>query len=153
MKTNNYTTDSALIQVYAVYHDRDLTMQVELEQDLEKYSIKDDPSVALEYAISKIEAVSAFNTHFTECDKQENCTRDTREVVVRLKMIEWGIYGMGEATAGTYLAYFYSKLGPYFGNDDPEKTNKWPHIPLSQKPTELEENLNELFVKITEAKS
>ena len=105
-------------------------MQVELEQDLEKYSIKDDPSVALEYAISKIEDVSAFNTHFTECDKQENCTRDTREVVVRLKMIEWGIYGMGEATAGTYLAYFYSKLGPYFGNDDPEKTNKWPHIGL-----------------------
>ena len=102
---------------------------------------------------AKIEEVSAFNTHFTDCDNQQNCTRDTREVVVRLKMIEWGIYGMGEATAGTYLAYFYSKLGPYFGNDDPENTNKWPHIPLSKPPTELEKNLNQLFVEITEAKS
>ena len=127
-----------------------MTMQVELEQDLEKYSIKDDPSVALEYAISKIEDVSAFNTHFTECDKQENCTRDTREVVVRLKMIEWGIFGLGTASAGSFLAYHHQMLGPYFGDID---GNEWPRIPLHKEPTKLEKDFNQLLTNITFAMS
>ena len=33
-------------------------------------------------------------------------------------MIEWGIYGLGESTAGMFLAFYYSAVGPYFGNED-----------------------------------
>ena len=42
-------------------------------------------------------------------------------------MIQWGIFGLGEATAGLYLAYHYAKLGPYFGDIG---GSNWPHIPL-----------------------
>ena len=32
-------------------------------------------------------------------------------------MIEWGVFGHGDATAGMYLAYHQSTLGYYLGKD------------------------------------
>ena len=54
-------------------------------------------------------------------------------------MLEWGLFGLGEATAGLFIAYHYSKLGPYFGDLD---GNKWPHFPLHKSPSLLEQNFD-----------
>ena len=59
--------------------------------------------------------------------------------MIRLKMLEWGLFGLGEATAGLFIAYHYSKLGPYFGDLD---GNKWPHFPLYKSPSLLEQNFD-----------
>ena len=75
---------------------------------------------------------------------------DIREVVIRLKMIEWGIHGLGGASAGLFLAYHHLKLGPYFGDVD---GNEWPYIPLHKEPTNLEYNFNQLLSNITFAMS
>ena len=97
--------------------------------------------------------VNHENHSFSEdqqTDHERACRINTRELLIRLKLVEWGIYGFGEATAGLYLAFHYGKLGPYFGNKD---TNLWPHNPLSKNATELELALNELFMDITKALS
>ena len=101
-------------------------------------------------SIEYIKNTSSVSQHVVSCLETSDCLETKREVVVRLKMIEWGLLGLGEATAGLYLAFHYGKLGPYFGNKD---TNLWPHNPLSKNATELELALNELFMDITKALS
>ena len=73
-------------------------------------------SKGLEKAIEYIKNVSSTSPHFQDCSEKAGCLKNTREVVVRLKMIEWGLFGLGQATSGWFLAYHYSKLGPYFGD-------------------------------------
>ena len=62
-------------------------------------------------------------------------------------MIQWGILGLGDASAGTFLAYHYPSLGPYFGNIDAQN---WPHSPLRNMPSKLESDFNRQMTKITE---
>ena len=76
----------------------------------------------------------------------KNCLEGTREVVIRLKMMQWGIFGLGGAAGGLILAHHYANLGPYFGGT---KENIWPHIPLHKEPTSLEESFNQLLANIT----
>merc|ERR1711974_4128 len=64
----------------------------------------------------------------------------------RLKMMSWGIHGLGAASAGVFLAYHHSMLGPYFGDI---AGNEWPHTPLHKEPTSLEEDFNQLLTNIT----
>ena len=66
-------------------------------------------------------------------------------------MIEWGVFGHGEATAGMYLAYHQSTLGYYLGNKISE--SYWPHNPLQNPPTSLELNIDHQFSKVTEVMS
>ena len=63
-----------------------------------------------------------------------HCLEVTREVVIRLKMIEWGLFGLGSASTGLYVAEFFLKLGPYFGDLG---GSNWPHIPFHMKKTSL----------------
>ena len=81
------------------------------------------------------------------CVKVPGCQNVARKIILQLVMIEWGILGLGDASAGTFLAYHYPALGPYFGNIDKPT---WPHSPLGNAPTELEYSFNQQMAKITE---
>ena len=59
---------------------------------------------------------TASNLSLKTCSELRGCLESTRKVVVQLKMIEWRLFGIGQATAGLYLAYHYSMLGPYYGD-------------------------------------
>ena len=61
-------------------------------------------------------------------------------------MIEWGLFGLGSASAGLYVAEYFLKLGPYFGDLG---GSNWPHIPFHRKQTSLEEDFNGLLTNIT----
>ena len=75
------------------------------------------------------------------------CFETMRKIVLQLKMAEWGIYGIGDGTAGTFLAQHFSTLGPYFGDKDPYN---WPHSPFVNEPTQLELKFNEKMIQMTE---
>ena len=76
---------------------------------------------------------------------ERHCLEVTREVVIRLKMIEWGLFGLGSASTGLYVAEYFLKLGPYFGDLG---GSNWPHIPFNMKQTSLEEEFNELLTNM-----
>ena len=61
-------------------------------------------------------------------------------------MIEWGLFGLGESTAGMYLANYFTQIGPYFGNVN---ENDWPHTPFHKEPTNIEMTFNEHMMKTT----
>ena len=65
---------------------------------------------------------------------------------MRLKMIQWGLYGLDEVSTGLFVANHFTMLGTYFG--DLGGTN-WPHVPLHKKPTTLEKDFNQLLTDIT----
>ena len=62
-------------------------------------------------------------------------------------MFEWGIFGLGDGTAGMFLAHHFSKIGSYFGNNFEDQ---WPHNPLHRSPTQFETDLNRYMIKITD---
>ena len=76
---------------------------------------------------------------------ERHCLEVTREVVIRLKMIEWGLFGLGSASTGLYVAEYFLKLGPYFGDLG---GSNWPNIPFHMKQTSLEEEFNELLTNM-----
>ena len=75
------------------------------------------------------------------------CYETTRKIVLHLKMIEWKFFGLGDGTAGMFLANHYSEIGPYFGD---KSGHNWPHSPLNEEPNQLELTLNEEMMKITD---
>ena len=75
------------------------------------------------------------------------CQKIVRKVILQLTMIQWGILGLGDASAGTFLANHYPSLGPYFGNIEAQN---WPHSPLKNMPSKLESEFNLQMSKITE---
>ena len=89
---------------------------------------------------------SLSNYHSLTCLEIDGCLEGKRELVIRLDMLKRGMYGMEKASAGLFLAYHHSLLGPYFGDI---YGNEWPHIPLQKKPTSLEHNFNQLLTSIT----
>ena len=58
-------------------------------------------------------------------------------------MLEWGL---GDSSAGLFLAYHHEMLGSYFSDVD---GNEWPHMPMHRKPTNLEDDFNQLLTNIT----
>ena len=134
------------IQVFAVNHDTTLPLNIQLELVTEDVEISPDLSKGLEKAIEYIKNVSSTSPHFPICAEKVGCMKNTREVVVRLKMIEWGLFGLGQATSGWFIAYHYSKIGPYFGDLD---GNTWPHAPLHQDPSSLENSFDRILVNLT----
>ena len=66
--------------------------------------------------------------------------------MLQQKLFEWGIFGLGDATAGMFLAHHFSKIGAYFGNNFEDQ---WPHNPLHRNPTQFETDLNHYMIKIT----
>ena len=134
------------IESYSVNSIGAMSIQAELDQILEDVEFEPNPWRGLERALTFIKNVSLSSTQTGSCFEIEGCLEITREVIVRLKMIQWGLYGLGQTSAGLYLANHNTMMGPYFG--DIGGTN-WPHIPLHKKPTALEEDFNQLLTNIT----
>ena len=70
-----------------------------------------------------------------------------RKIVLQLKMLEWRFNGLGDGTAGMFLANHHSTLGPYFGN---KGGHDWPHSPFANEPTNLEFEFNQKMIEMTE---
>ena len=113
---------------------------------MEEIKVQPNPSNGLEQAITYIKNLTKISKQCSSCINVTKGLEETREVVVRLKMMEWGIFGLGEASAGLYLAYHYATLGPYFGGVE---GNVWPHNPLHEEPTLLEEEFHLLLTNVT----
>ena len=86
----------------------------------------------------------------SSCSHIPGCEKAVRKIVLQLKMIEWGVFGLGESTAGMFLAYHHKFLGPYFGNLN---GHNWPHEPLSKEPSLLEKRFHQQLVKIAKEMS
>ena len=87
------------------------------------------------------------NSSAIACTETQGCQKIVRDVILQLKVIEWGIYGLGESSAGMFLAFHHASIGPFYGNDDGDS---WPNSPLNTPPTQLELDFNTLMMKITE---
>ena len=118
------------------------TLLGELMEDVE---VSPFGSSGLEAAMNRIKKDSSLSSTVV-CSEIVGCAETTRHIVIQLKMIKWGLFGVGEATAGMYLAQHYSRLGTYFGDMD---GNEWPHAPLHSVPTPMENNLNNYLTEIT----
>ena len=117
-------------------------------EEFDHYEGRHD-SRAVEAAVNQIKHMDTGNfTAAMLCN--ENCLERSRNIVIQLKLIEWGYYGTAEATGGLYLAYHAQKLGNYFKNS---YQNQWPYNPLHDQPNALEIKLNELLKKMTEEMS
>jgi len=132
------------IEIFTV--SRSEKISIELEKILDDIELDPRATNRLEYAIANIRNVSSTSNESFSCIDTVGCLEETREVLIRLKMIEWGLYDLGGASAGLFLAYHHSMLGPYFGDID---GNEWPRIPLHKKPTTLENDFNQLLTNIT----
>ena len=142
------TKDKSKIQSIQSYYfdDNDeISIQVAFEQILEDINLEPYPLKGLSQVLDFIGNKSLVNSDSQPCNKK-SCLETTREVVIRLKMIEWGIFGLGSASAGLYVAEHFFRLGKFFG--DLGESN-WPHVPLNKKPTSLEEDFNELLTNAT----
>ena len=139
--------ESKIQSIQSYYFDRSdgISMQVAFEQILEDINLEPNPFKGLGQVLDFIGNKSSATSDSKPCIKTL-CLETTREVVIRLKMIEWGIFGLGTASAGLYVAEHFLRLGKYFG--DLEESN-WPHVPLSKNPTSLEKDFNELLTNAT----
>ena len=134
------------IEVFSGIHNGEMSIQTKLRRSLGDKEIKPIATKDLQHAIAYIKNVSLPSNYSLSCFEIEGCLERKREVVITLKMIEWGIFGLESTGAGLFLAYHHSLMGPYFGDID---GNEWPHIPLHKEPTSLERNFNQLLTNIT----
>ena len=81
------------------------------------------------------------------CRDKQGCSKLLRRYVMQVVMLAWGIFGISQSPAGTFLAFHHAILGPYYGD---HKGHKWPHSPFNNTPTELEMTFNNKMVEITE---
>ena len=124
-------------------------IQIYLGELMEDIEFGPYGSHGLETAINYIREESS-SAAAVSCPHKIACAETTRFIIIQLKMIEWGIFGLGEGTAGMFLAHHYSKVGPFFGDMD---GNEWPHTPLYKGPTPLENMFNSYMMQITAAVS
>ena len=110
------------IQAFTQSNNLTINLQAEITQLMEDVELNPYSNDGLEVAIAYIEKKITRSSPAT-CSEVQGCLESARKIVVQLKMIEWRLFGVGEATAGTYLAYHFSKLGPYFGDVEGRNPN------------------------------
>ena len=93
----------------------------------------------LNLAIEKINEMAGNYSLVSSSLCEKSCLKIMRDIVVQLKLIQWGYHGPAEATAGMYIAYHRKKIGSYFTNS---LNNQWPYTPLHNKPNDLEIDFN-----------
>ena len=89
------------IERFSVNH-KNMSIQMELEQILEDV----DTAKGLTHAIAYIKKHSMNSNLPFSCLGIDGCLKATREVIIRLKMIDGGIFGLG--TQSSILLYFGS---------------------------------------------
>ena len=134
-----------LIESYSMNQNGTISIQAELEQILEDVELKTNPSKGIEKVLAYIENESWIASHSQPCFEKQ-CLEAIREVLIRLKLIEWGIFGLGTASTGLFVLEHYLMLGPYFGDVG---GSNWPYIPFHKKQTSLEEEFSQLLTSIT----
>ena len=122
------------------------SIQTKFDKILSNSNLDTDPKIRLELAIAHIKNVSSTLTESTSCFEIQGCLERTREVILRLKLVEWGDPGRRASTAGLFFAYHHGMLGPYFGDLE---GNAWPHIPLHKDPISLANDFNKLLMDLT----
>ena len=69
-------------------------------------------SKGLDLAIDFLKnSVANLTSTNVACSQQPGCLEITRKLVLQLKMLEWGILGLGDGLAGSFQAYHYSTIG------------------------------------------
>ena len=69
----NFPTDPSLTQKYAMNHDENLTMRVDLEQILEDVKIGPEPVIAMEIVINHIVNVVNSTMDMETCCNENGC--------------------------------------------------------------------------------
>ena len=134
------------IESYSVNRNGTTSILAEFNQILSDVKFERNPSKAFYQVIHFIRNEFMPLTQTLSCFEIEGCLETKMEVVMRLKMIQWGLYGLDEVSTGLFVANHFTMLGPYFG--DLGGTN-WPHVPLHKEPTTLEKDFNQLLTDIT----
>ena len=109
-----------IIKEFGKINNTNMIFQAQLTQLMEDVELNPYTNNGLEVAIAYIEETVS---NFPVKTEVRRCLECTRKVVVQLKMIEWRLFGIGQAAAGVYLAHHYSKLGPYYGNFEGRNPN------------------------------
>ena len=130
-----------ILAKHTEYSANDLWLSLEGIEDPEERA----ESQKLETAINEIKQLSTNLTATTPC--QGVCLKTMRDIIIQLKLIQWGYYGPAEASAGLYVAYHRSRIGSYFTSS---LGNKWPYYPLHSEPNDVEIQLNEYLMQVTE---
>ena len=112
------------IELFTHVNNLNISIQAQITQLMEDVELNPYWNDGLEVAIAYIKHKSSKDT-FISCSDVQGCLESTRKIVVQLKMIEWRLFGIGQATAGLYLAQHFSTLGPYFGDNEGRNPN--PH--------------------------
>ena len=110
------------IKRYGYTNNLNMSIQAQISQLMEDVVLHPYTNDGLEVAIAFIKDKSSKSS-FVECSEANGCLEITRQIVVQLKMIEWRIFSIGQSTAGMFLAYHFSKLGPYFGDIEGRNPN------------------------------
>ena len=126
------------------YMNSTMPLQTQIDQLMGDIDRSPFGSDALETAIHFIKKSSALVPESISCSQISGCQEMARKIVLQLKLFEWEVLGLGDSTAGMFLAYHYAALGPYFGN---VKGHDWPNIPLNNNPSSLENMFNEQLSK------
>ena len=104
------------IELYAINYSGTKSIEAEFNKVLEDVEFEPNPSKAFNQAIKFITDAFVPTSKISTCFKIDGCLERIREVVIRLKMIQWGLYGLGQVPAGLFLANHNFMLGPYFGD-------------------------------------
>ena len=151
--TNKISSSSLLvgtnmenIENFVANRNGNLSIQAELAQVFQDVELDQHPAKRLNHAIDYIRNNSMVLNQTSSCLEVTDCLKTIREVVIRLKMIDWGVFGIGATGFGLHLANHQNMLGPYFSDFD---GNEWPHVPLNKEPTPLEVNLNHILTNLT----
>ena len=128
-----------------------MTFESQIEQwMMDHVSLTHRGSHGLEIAIHFIKEKLISESSPATCFQLSGCQENVRKIILQLILIEWGVLGLGESAAGTFLANHYSALGPYFGSLD---GHNWPHTPLSKDPSVLESTFHAHMTKMSEVLS
>ena len=115
--TNNIIEESTFsikdntdtIQLFALSIFRGLSIKTEFDKVLKDIDIEDDFKMNIKVAIAHFEKVSLPST--LSCLEINRCLEIMREVILRLKLIEWGGLGHKVSNAGVFLAFHHNMLG------------------------------------------
>ena len=74
---------------------------------MEDVDLKPDDSAGLETAINHIKKVSYLisDTDQYPCNATNGCLEKVRELVMQIKMAEWGLFGLGEVSVLSFFTF------------------------------------------------
>lgn len=123
-----------------------LSAEIQIGQALEDAHKTASSSNGLTLAVAYIRDHSGSAVPEDACSLLPGCLNTVRRILLQLKMIDLGIFGLADSLPGAFLAYHYSTIGPYFGT---KNGHEWPQNPLGKDPTLLEKKLNKQLQEMT----